>query len=135
MEWSMRAVSSLAILVGLSSIGCGGSSHGDVTCTGTLFSDEQLCQLTCDVSTRAQVEDVLGAPGSSTSVGPDGSCEIGYLYGCSEMIGETRVPRDAWSLHLDFTQGVLTAVIAEGLGRYEGRALPSCLDPCAVTRY
>jgi hypothetical protein len=90
-------------------------------CTGTQLTDTQLCQLTCNQTTTAQAEQILGKPDVSSGD------LIQYTYECVEGSSANVI---SWDLFFNSVTG-LGNVMVTGEGTYAGTTVPSCLSTCA----
>ncbi len=120
---AMASLLAVAGCGGSASSGSGGTSGAcSGTKVGTLLTDEQLCKLTCNSTTRQQAIDVLGAPDSSFEM-----TSITYNYVCGTAAG---VDGLLVELEFDATTGALIDVSRAGHGSYSSGALPSCISGC-----
>jgi hypothetical protein len=90
------------------------------SCTGTQLTDDQLCQLTCNQTTTAQAEQILGKPDVSSGD------LIQYTYEC--VVGSSANLIE-WDLFFNPTTG-LGNVMVSAEGTYAGATVPSCLSAC-----
>lgn len=100
---------------------CGGDDEADNgNCTGTNLTDTKLCELTCNQTTYAQAQSILGQPtNSATNL-------LQYQYNCTEGVTVNGV---TWNFA--FQDGVFFNVGRIGIGSYAGGTVPACLASCA----
>jgi hypothetical protein len=97
---------------------CGGGAGGS-DCQGVRLSDEQVCQLTCGVTTQLGAQSLLGQPTQSVT----GLIEYSYVCAGSESI-------DSYNFFFDSGSGKLYSVSRTGSGTYAGLMVPACLSSC-----